>query len=113
MTSTAGTFDPTDYPCTQQGWNNFTLRAYFDLTAPADRDVTILQVYEDAEFPFNFSPEVVRAGRTERVRLSTPFACHRSGPAGPPVSLSWKPLTLRTSCGTTTVTMSNRFNLVP
>jgi len=81
------------------------VRARFDLTAAANQSITVLAV-TGPQAVFNFNPEEVRAGRTERINLRYEFQCIKL--IGPRGWHEYGPYTLRTSCGSIALTTGNR-----
>jgi hypothetical protein len=99
------TYDPDHTTCPFSG-GTLVIRARFDVTAADNESVTLLSV-SGPDVVFNFNPEEVRPGRTERINLRYEHnGCIRI--IGPNGFHEYGPYTLKTNCGSVALTTANR-----
>jgi hypothetical protein len=99
-------YDPDHTTCPFSG-GTMVVKARFDLTAAANQSVTLVGI-TGPDIVFNFNPEEVRAGRTERINLRYEFQCIKL--IGPRGWFDFGPFTLKTSCGSLPLTTGNRLD---
>ena len=100
-------YDPDHTTCPFSG-GTMVVKARFDLTASASQPVTILGV-SGPDAVFNFGPEEVQAGRTERINIRYEHVrCIKI--ISPRGWFDFGPFTLKTSCGSLPLTTGNRLD---
>lgn len=97
-------YDPDRTTCPFSG-GTLVARAHFDVTAADNQTVKLVSV-NGRNAVFNFNPEEVRPGRTERINLRYEVnGCIKV--ISPVNSVEFGPFTLTTNCGSVALTTAN------
>jgi len=116
VTLSAAAFEPFEIRC-PLGRSMQVRQAYFDASVNSATDVRIDAVEqplsEVSRAQWDFSPVVMTASRTTRIKVSLPFECINNAPFDPMRPVQINQLRVVTSCGTGTLQWGNTLYIGP